>query len=67
MIIKQAIDFNDDPREKISGLFVEAYGNDLQFLSKDKNKLIKAFTHMFVPEYFYVVKKRHRLNLWQPE
>lgn len=54
MIIKQAIDFNDDPREKISGLFVEAYGNDLQFLSKDKNKLIKAFTHMFVPEYFYV-------------
>ena len=56
MEIKKAIDLdlNGNIREKISEIFVDAYGKDLQFFSKDKNKLIKAFTHIFVLEYFYV-------------
>ena len=54
MEIKRAIEFNGNIREKASEIFVDAYGKDLKFLSKDKNKLIKAFTHMFVLEYFYI-------------
>ena len=54
MEIKLATDINDNIREKISELFVEAFGKDLRIISNDKNKIIKAFSHMFVPEYFYV-------------
>jgi ribosomal protein S18 acetylase RimI-like enzyme len=54
MEIKRAVDFADNIGEKISELFVDAYGKDLQFFSNDKNKLIKAFAHMFALEYFYV-------------
>ena len=54
MEIKRAIDWGGNIREKITEIFVDAYGKDLQFFSKDKNKLIKAFTHIFVLEYFYI-------------
>jgi ribosomal protein S18 acetylase RimI-like enzyme len=54
MEIKRAIDFGDNIRESISEIFVEAYGKDLRFFSKNTEKLIKAFTHMFVIEYFYL-------------
>lgn len=43
----------NDIREKISGLFVDAYGKDLKFFSKDEHTLKKAFSHIFVLEYFY--------------
>jgi ribosomal protein S18 acetylase RimI-like enzyme len=54
MEIKKAIDFDENIKEKISEVFVDAYGKDLNFFSKDKNKLIKALAHMFVLEYFYI-------------
>jgi ribosomal protein S18 acetylase RimI-like enzyme len=54
MEIKRAIDFNDNIREKISEIFVDGFGKDLKYFSNDANKLIKAFSHMFVLEYFYV-------------
>ncbi|MDR2516710.1 MAG: GNAT family N-acetyltransferase [Spirochaetaceae bacterium] len=54
MEIRRAIDLGENIREKISELFVDAYGKDLQFFSKDKNRLIRAFAHMFVTEYFYM-------------
>jgi ribosomal protein S18 acetylase RimI-like enzyme len=54
MEIKLAKDLNGNAREKISELFVEAFGKDLKIISKDANKLIKAFSHMFVLDYFYV-------------
>jgi ribosomal protein S18 acetylase RimI-like enzyme len=52
--VKRAVDFDESIREKISEIFVDAYAKDLQFFSKDKNTLIKAFTHMFMPEYFHI-------------
>ena len=54
MEIKKALDFNGNVREKISGLFADAFGKDLSFFSKDKNTLEKAFAHMFALEYFYI-------------
>jgi len=54
MEIKRATELGDNIQETISEIFVDAYGKDLAFFSKDKEKLIKAFTHMFVPEYFYM-------------
>jgi ribosomal protein S18 acetylase RimI-like enzyme len=54
MEIKPAKDLTENINEKISTLFVEAFGKDLKIISKDTNKLTKAFAHMFVPEYFYI-------------
>jgi hypothetical protein len=54
MEIKRAIGFDDNIREKISEIFVEAYGKDLKFFSNDPDKMVKAFSHMFVLDYFYV-------------
>jgi ribosomal protein S18 acetylase RimI-like enzyme len=54
MEIKLAKNLNGNVKEKISKLFVEAFEKDLKIISKDTNKLIKAFSHMFVLDYFYV-------------
>jgi ribosomal protein S18 acetylase RimI-like enzyme len=54
MEIKLAKDFDGDIRENICELFVEAFGKDLEIISKDANKLVKAFSHMFVLDYFYI-------------
>ncbi|MDR1466349.1 MAG: GNAT family N-acetyltransferase [Treponema sp.] len=54
MEIKIAKDFNGNTNEKISELFVEAFGKDLKIISKDTNKLIQAFSHIFVLDYFYI-------------
>jgi ribosomal protein S18 acetylase RimI-like enzyme len=54
MEIKLARDFDKDTRKKISKLFVEAFEKDLKMISKDTSKLIKAFSHMFVLDYFYL-------------
>jgi ribosomal protein S18 acetylase RimI-like enzyme len=52
--IKLAKDMSGNINEKISALFVEAFGKELKIISKDTNKLVKAFAHMFVIDYFYV-------------
>jgi ribosomal protein S18 acetylase RimI-like enzyme len=54
MEIKPAKDLDGNISEKISELFVDAFGKDLKMISKNANKLIKAFSHMFVLDYFYV-------------
>jgi hypothetical protein len=54
MEIKLAKDLGGNISEKISALFVEAFGKELKMISKDTNKLTKAFSHMFVLDYFYV-------------
>jgi ribosomal protein S18 acetylase RimI-like enzyme len=54
MEIKLAKNLNENIREKISELFVGAFEKDLRIISKDANKLIRAFSHMFVLDYFYV-------------
>ncbi|MDR2073568.1 MAG: hypothetical protein LBP60_09080 [Spirochaetaceae bacterium] len=54
MEIKPAKNLTGNINEKISSLFVEAFEKDLKIISNDVNKLTKAFTHMFVPEYFYI-------------
>jgi len=52
MEIKRATNLADDIRERLSELYVEAFYNDgLKYFSKDKTKLKKAFTHVFVLEY----------------
>jgi ribosomal protein S18 acetylase RimI-like enzyme len=54
MEIKLAKDLGGNINEKISALFVEAFGKELKIISKDTSKLTKAFLHMFVLDYFYV-------------
>jgi ribosomal protein S18 acetylase RimI-like enzyme len=54
MEIKRAKELNGNTGEKISALFVEAFGKDLKIISKNANKLTKAFSHIFVLDYFYV-------------
>jgi ribosomal protein S18 acetylase RimI-like enzyme len=54
MEIKSAKEFDNTIRDKISALFVDAFGKDLKIISTNKEKLIKAFSHMFQPECFYV-------------
>jgi ribosomal protein S18 acetylase RimI-like enzyme len=55
MEIKRAMEFDDEIREKISALYVDAfYENAMKHFSKDKTKLANAFSHAFVLDYFYV-------------
>jgi len=54
MEIKPAKDVNDNIQEKISKLYVEAFGSYMDAISKSPEKLVKAFTHMFVVDDFYV-------------
>jgi ribosomal protein S18 acetylase RimI-like enzyme len=54
MEIKSAKDVNGNIQEKISKLYVEAFGEDWDAISKSPEKLVKVFTHMFVVDDFYV-------------
>jgi len=54
MEIKSAKDVNGNIQEKISKLYVEAFGKDMDTISKSPEKLVKVFTHMFVVDDFYV-------------
>jgi ribosomal protein S18 acetylase RimI-like enzyme len=54
MEIKRSSELDDSVREKISEIFVGGFGKDLRFFSKDDNILIKAFSHIFVLDVFYV-------------
>jgi len=54
MEIKSAKDVNGNIQEKISKLYVEAFGKDMDAISKKPEKLVKAFTNMFVLDDFYV-------------
>jgi len=55
MEIKRAIEFGESIRDKISELYVDGfYDAGLRHFSKDKSKIIEAFTPMFPIEYFFV-------------
>jgi ribosomal protein S18 acetylase RimI-like enzyme len=55
MEIKKANTFDENYiRTKISEIFVDGFGNWFVTLSKNKELLIKAFSHMFVLDMFYV-------------
>jgi hypothetical protein len=43
-----------DVRMQMSGIFAEGFSQWLGYFSKDKNKIAKAFAHMFVLNQFYV-------------
>jgi ribosomal protein S18 acetylase RimI-like enzyme len=47
-------EFGNDAKIQISRIFVDGFFQWLSFFSKDKGKLIKAFSHMFNLEVFYV-------------
>ncbi|MCL1883533.1 MAG: GNAT family N-acetyltransferase [Defluviitaleaceae bacterium] len=43
-----------DTRGQLSRVFVEGFYEWLRHFSKDKDVLIEVFTHIFLPEYFFV-------------
>ncbi|MDR0642609.1 MAG: GNAT family N-acetyltransferase [Treponema sp.] len=53
MEIRRADEFGGGIRERISEIFVDAFGRDLRFFSKDPGRLIRAFSHVFVLDCFY--------------
>ncbi|MDR2467888.1 MAG: hypothetical protein LBD22_02885 [Spirochaetaceae bacterium] len=55
MVIKNAAEFDDTIREKLSKLFVENFEKELSFISKNKKTLIQALAHIFVLDTIYVV------------
>jgi ribosomal protein S18 acetylase RimI-like enzyme len=54
MDIKRAVDFVDTVRESLSEMFIDGHSKELRLLSNDIPKLKKAFSHMFVLDYFYL-------------
>ncbi|WP_246131886.1 GNAT family N-acetyltransferase [Paenibacillus hemerocallicola] len=52
--IKRASELGEMARKKISEVFVDAFGKELQFFTKDKKILADAIEHMFVLDAFYV-------------
>ncbi|MXQ54214.1 GNAT family N-acetyltransferase [Shimazuella alba] len=53
-IIVKANTLDFDVRKQMSEIFSEGFSQWLRFFAKDKNKIAKAFAHMFVLEHFYV-------------
>ena len=54
MEIIRADRLGHDTRADISRIFSISFGHWLTFFSKDTEVLTRAFTHMFLPECFYV-------------
>jgi ribosomal protein S18 acetylase RimI-like enzyme len=54
MDILNAGEFNHQTNAQMSRIFVDGFYQWLRFFSKDKAKLVKAFTHMFNPSVFYI-------------
>lgn len=54
MEVKRADELNENPRPALARIFVEGFYRHLSVLSKDKEKLTRAFEHSFDLAYFYV-------------
>lgn len=54
MEIKKANLLGDHARKKISDIFVDGFIQWLKFFSQDREKLSRAFAHMFLLDAFYV-------------
>ncbi len=60
MIVRaDKVDF--DVRKQMSEIFSEGFSQWLVFFSKDKNKIAKAFAHMFVLNQFYVAIAHNKI------
>ena len=53
-IVAKADGMEFDVRKQISEIFAEGFTQWLEYFSKDKNVIAKAFSHMFVLDQFYV-------------
>ncbi|WP_224768245.1 GNAT family N-acetyltransferase [Metabacillus idriensis] len=51
--IKRASELEENTKKKMSEIFVDGFGKDLTFFSKDKEKLVKDLEHTFVDDAFY--------------
>lgn len=52
--IRRASELGENTRKKISEIFVDGFGKELTFFSKDSKQLARALEHMFVLDVFYV-------------
>lgn len=52
--VESALTTQGNIKRRISEIFVDGFGMHFTFLSHDKQVLIRAFEHMFVPEAFHV-------------
>ncbi|HPG48017.1 MAG TPA: GNAT family N-acetyltransferase [Petrotogaceae bacterium] len=50
IIFRRMADHDHDVRSDVSKVFADAYYKEMQFFSKDKDKLKNAFRHAFCPE-----------------
>ncbi len=54
MKIIRSNEFDNDTKTKISEIFVDVFFQWLKYFSKDKDKLTRAFSHMFNLDVFYI-------------
>lgn len=52
--IKPASTVGGNIKKRISEIFIDGFGKHFTFFSKDTNKLVQAFEHMFQTDLFYV-------------
>ncbi|MGW4471819.1 GNAT family N-acetyltransferase [Nonomuraea sp. NPDC004354] len=52
--VKRAADLGESYRKAITRIFVDGFGPDLSYFSKDPEKLTDALAHMLVLDLFYV-------------
>ncbi|MEQ4724656.1 GNAT family N-acetyltransferase [Nonomuraea sp. B19D2] len=52
--VKRAADLGESHRRAITRIFVDGFGPDLSYFSKDPDKLTDALAHMLVLDLFYV-------------
>lgn len=49
-----AVELGESAKKQISKVFIDGFGKELEFFSKNNEKLISACEHMFLLEAFYV-------------
>ncbi|GAA0371738.1 GNAT family N-acetyltransferase [Bacillus horti] len=54
-------DFESDIHRKAAAVFVDGYGKELTFLSKDRERLIDTFSQMICPDVFYLAELDHEI------
>ena len=61
IIVTRADKLDLDVRFQMSEIFAEGFTQWLGYFSKDKNKIAKAFAHMFVLDQFYVAAVNNKI------
>jgi ribosomal protein S18 acetylase RimI-like enzyme len=52
--ITRAVSVDTQAGRRLSELFIDGFGRQLTFFSPDRERLVRAFAHMFVPDAFSV-------------